>query len=95
MKIDPSETVISGVSKVDGKWVSDAEICWRIDSLTSSILSLVSKRNGGWTKLYRDNDDGRLWEKTWPFSEMHGGGPPVLTMLSPEEARALYPEADI
>lgn len=95
MNIDPSETVISGISQVDGKWISDPQVSWRIGLLTSGILSLVSTRNGGWTRLYRDNNDGRLWEETRPFGEMQGGGPPVLTMLPPEEARALYPEADI
>ena len=39
-----------------------------------------------WDTLFRDPRDGRLWEKIYPMSEMHGGGPPTLRLL---------PESDV
>lgn len=45
---------------------------------------------GGWELLYRDPRDGRLWELIYPHSELHGGGPPRLYLLSPAEAQAKY-----
>jgi len=40
--------------------------------------------------LYRDPDDGRYWERTYPQSELHGGGPPELRVLATEDARQKY-----
>jgi len=40
--------------------------------------------------LYRDPDDGRLWELTWPQSDMHGGGPHRLSCLTIDAARMKY-----
>lgn len=46
--------------------------------------------SSGWDELYRDPGGGRLWEPTWPQSEMHGGGPPRLTHLMIDAARSKY-----
>jgi len=33
---------------------------------------------------------GSDWELAYPHTEMHGGGPPVLTRLSLEQVQTLY-----
>ena len=50
----------------------------------------VSPEYGAWKILYRDPSDGRHWELTYPHSEMHGGGPKRLTILSVQSASAKY-----
>jgi hypothetical protein len=49
-----------------------------------------SAESVGWEVLYREARDGRLWEPTYPWSGMHGGGPPRLHLPSPEEAHTEY-----
>ena len=62
--------------------------CERIEWLTSGSLEKIASSN--WETLFRDPDDGRYWERTYPMSEMHGGGPPSLFALSAEKAHAKY-----
>ena len=72
-----------------GKLVADPA-CARIEWLANNHLVLLGVDSTGWHELYRDPDDGRLWELTWPKSEMHGGGPPRLTCLTLQAARDKY-----
>ena len=44
----------------------------------------------GWETLYRDPDDGRYWERTFPQSGSDGGGPPQLRFLTDYEAKDKY-----
>jgi len=62
----------------------------RIDFLVASYLKKIAIREGGWTTLYQDPQDGRYWERTFPQSETQGGGPPVLKVISDSDARTLY-----
>lgn len=81
-----------------GKWITlggkvrSDEACERIQWLTTHHLRKVatSKQWGGWEVLFEDPDDGRFWEQTYPHSEMQGGGPPRLSVLSREQAKAKY-----
>ena len=36
----------------------------------------------GWTVRYVDDSTGDLWELTYPHSECHGGGPPLLKRVT-------------
>lgn len=74
---------------VDGRVVAD-ETARRIDSLIARTLTRLAATPDGWSTLYRDAADGRLWERTYPQSEMHGGGPPRLSWIGEEEATAKY-----
>jgi hypothetical protein len=65
--------------------VEDAA-CQRIRELVATELQQVAVSEDGWEKLYRDQRDGRLWEWFYPQSEMHGGDPPALRVVSPETA---------
>jgi hypothetical protein len=95
MKLTSEET------ELVGKWVGGTgqlrgdTTCERIQWLTSSHLRkvAVSKQWGAWEILFRDPDDGRYWEQTYPQSELHGGGPPALKCVSQEQASAKYGNA--
>ena len=76
----------------EGKMVED-EMCQRITKLVNANLVKLGADPSGWETLYRDPKDGRLWELTYPQSEMHGGGPPELRCLPLEEAMQKYGQA--
>jgi len=89
-KIENFETVLTGSwAFVSGKMVAD-DACQRITALTSSHLVKIATDVSGWNLLYRDPDDGRLWELTYPQSELHGGGPPQLKCISVSQAKQKY-----
>jgi hypothetical protein len=67
-------------------------VCERIHELVTSHLKELGRDESGWDALYRDPDDGRLWELTHPRSDAHGGGPPQLRVLNEAEARTKYGE---
>jgi hypothetical protein len=74
---------------IDGKVVSD--ITWaRIDWLAQHHLQKIASSTSGWETLYRDPNDGRLWERTYPQSEAHGGGPPRLSTFAADAAEKKY-----
>jgi Immunity protein 27 len=90
VKIQPDQILLRGQwVRREGKVVAD-EICERIQQLISSHLVEMGRDPSGWDALYRDPDDGRLWELTYPQSELHGGGPPQLRYLSLDEAKYKY-----
>ncbi|MDH4259569.1 MAG: Imm27 family immunity protein [Gammaproteobacteria bacterium] len=89
-RIAANETELLGAWKVKQDRVVADPNCERIEWLTSNHLLQLGADSSGWDELYRDPDDGRLWELTWPQSEMHGGGPPRLVLLSTDAARAKY-----
>ena len=90
MKLTAQDLDLVGSWKMKGINVIGDAICERIEWLISDHLVQLGSDSSGWNELYRDPDDNRLWELTWPQSEMHGGGPPRLTCLSLEQARAKY-----
>jgi len=90
MKIISSETVLTGHWFVREGYVVADETCHRIDQLVNKHLKEVARDPSGWDVLYRDPDDERLWELTYPESHLHGGGPPQLRWLPLEEATSKY-----
>ena len=90
MNLAPDETqLIGGWEVVDGRITRDPTSV-RIELLISRYLERLAESEGGWSALYRDPADGRLWELTYPHSEVHGGGPPSLTCIDLEHGRAKY-----
>ena len=90
--LNPNENDLTGKwIKAEGRVEGDATTK-RVIWLTSKILEKIalSKENGAWETLYRDRNDGRYWELTYPQSWLHGGGPPRLGCISKEEARTKY-----
>ena len=92
MKILPDETELVGDRVVDGVDRRADVTCERINFLLRHVLEKIaeSKEWGAWETLFRDPGDGRLWERTFPQGEMHGGGPPRLKVISEEQARERY-----
>jgi hypothetical protein len=70
--------------------ISGAAASRRIHYLVTHRLVRLGTDASGWETLYRDPQDGRLWEHTYPQSGMHGGGPPALHVISPQAAAAKY-----
>lgn len=66
------------------------DACVRIDWLVKSRLERLAKDASGWETLYRDPQDGRFWEHTYPQGHMHGGGPPQLKVVSSDVAISKY-----
>lgn len=91
MKIKPTETVIDSDWWIKANNLTEEEgreVSRRILFLTEKYLKQIF--DDGWEKLYQDSDDLRYWELTYPRSEWHGGGPPLLRYLTDEEAIARY-----
>jgi hypothetical protein len=62
----------------------------RIQQLVSRLLHRVSSTDAGRSVRFRDPQDRRYWELTYPRSEVHGGGPAHLAEISYEAARRKY-----
>lgn len=86
----PDETELTGAwINVDGEVDGDV-VCERIQFLTNERLETIGKDPSGWDTLFQDPQDGRYWERIYPQGDWHGGGPPMLTNLSANEAREKY-----
>lgn len=89
-ELDPSETILTGQSILQGGHVVADDVSKRIYGLTNSYLVRLGQDASGWNVLYRDPNDGRYWELTYPQGGLHGGGPPLLRFLTADEARHRY-----
>jgi len=90
--LQPNETELSGAWRLqDGRMTADAT-CERLQWLIDRVLKKVadSPCAGAWEALYQDPSDGRYWERVFPQSEMHGGGPPRMNALAVDEAQRKY-----
>jgi len=92
VNLRPEETDLIGQWVKKGTSVVADPVEVRINQLIAHNLQklAVSPEFGGWEILYRDPDDGRYWELTYPHSELHGGGPKRLTNLPAIAAIAKY-----
>jgi hypothetical protein len=84
------ETVLEGQWLVDDSNVVADTTARRIEGLLVDHLKKVASSPDGWSQLYLDPNDGRLWHLSYPQSKMHGGGPPKLEVLSPECAKEQF-----
>jgi hypothetical protein len=89
-EIKEDETAIIGNWLFDGSEMLADHNCKRVEWLTSNYLNKIAKDYSGWETLYKDPNDNRYWESTYLHSEMHGGGPKSLVLLSKEEAIIKY-----
>ena len=96
-RLQSNEIQLIGSWTYQGDRVTGDDVCERIEWLTSHVLEqvAVSREYGAWETLFRDPQDGRFWERTYPQSEMQGGGPPILSNLSEEKAGDKYGLAEI
>jgi Immunity protein 27 len=81
MSIRPDETEIRGAwIWADGKIVED-DASRRIRQLVESHLIHIATSKDGWVRFYRDTQDGRIWELSYPQGEVHGGGPMLMRVV--------------
>ena len=93
MKLNKSENKLIGQWLFEnGKMLKDP-VSERIEWLINHHLKKIISANGGWDILYRDPEDERYWELSYPQSELHGGGPPCLTNFTKEAAIEKYKSA--
>jgi hypothetical protein len=90
MSIRSDEIEIRGSWIRRGQEVIADDNCRRIEHLIESHLKRVGHDTSGWDTLYRDPKDGRYWELIYPQSDLHGGGPPTLRHVGPDELRKKY-----
>ena len=90
MGIAPNETEIIGSWVEVNHQMTEDDASRRITSLIETELQHIATTKDGWEKLYRDTDDGRYWELTYPYSEMHGGGPRALLLATPKKVQDKY-----
>ncbi|NQY35754.1 MAG: hypothetical protein HRT37_12440 [Alteromonadaceae bacterium] len=89
-KITSSETHLCGQLLIkDSKVITDS-VSERIEYLKTSVLKKVSTSEDGWSTLYKDPEDGRLWEATYASSDSHGGGALELKFLKKDEAIKIF-----
>lgn len=95
IRIKPNEIQLQGGIKVVGFPLEFDETSERIFFLVQDYLIAIGSDDSGWNRLYQDPEDLRYWELSYPESEMHGGGAPLLQNISIEEVReryGIYPE---
>lgn len=86
----PSETLLEGKWVFSGNSVGADDTSRRIDFLISTALIKVATDNSGWFVLYKDPQDSRYWELSYPDGEQHGGGAPTLRQIAADEANGKY-----
>lgn len=83
-------------SSITGKWIwdenhkkviNDTE-AKRVEYLVANYLTKITVPD--WETLYQDPYDKRYWELKYLQSELHGGGPPSLILISMEDAKTKY-----
>ena len=88
LSANEAELIGSWVIK-SGRVIKD-DVTKRIEWLMSHSLRRLANDSSGWDTLFQDPSDRRLWELIYPQSGMHGGGPPLLRVVTPATARDKY-----
>jgi hypothetical protein len=88
--INSNETLIEGQWLLNGQNIAEDENCKRIDWLVQNTLTKITHDESGWEILYQDKIDGRLWVHYYRNSEMQGGGPPALKLITKSQAEAIF-----
>ena len=90
IQIKNIETELRGGWDIINSLVECDETSKRIEELISNHLIKIATNETGWDILFQDPADSRYWELTYPHSEWHGGGPPLLKNLSKDEVILKY-----
>ena len=84
------ETAIVGRWAVENGRVVPDPAARRVETLVERSLRKLAASTDGWSGLYVDPRDGRLWELRYEQSEEHGGGAPSLFLISETDAADRY-----
>jgi len=74
--------ILTGAWIVRDRAVVGDDVCAEIKRLLAEDLVELGRDESGWYTLFRDRRDGQFWERSYPQSELHGGGPPQLAPIS-------------
>ena len=61
--------------------VTEDETCKMINHLIDQVFSLIEVNTEDWQAIYQNPHDESLWRLSYPNSELHGGGPPMLERI--------------
>jgi hypothetical protein len=86
----PAETELHGSLSNGITGIPDA-VETRIQWLATQRLEPLARSDDGWDWLFRDPQDGRLWEQTYPLGSLHASGPRRLARIADADAQAKYP----
>ncbi|WP_162428210.1 Imm27 family immunity protein [Pontibacter pudoricolor] len=89
-EIDQYENQLIGSWEFKDGQIREDYISQRINWLISNYLIRLCSDTSGWYILYKDPNDGRFWELSYPESSSHGGGAPSLINLSYAEVKKKY-----
>lgn len=90
IKLKSNETILKGKWLLVKNSVVADRTCERINELITTVLVHCGTDKSGWNKLYQDPDDKRYWELSYPESDLHGGGPPMLKNVMATEVKSKY-----
>ena len=90
MKLEEQETQLKGNWLTEGSSIIADDISRRINWLIQNYLAKITQDESGWFILYRDPEDGRYWELSYPQGHLQGGGAPSLINISKEKAQEKY-----
>ncbi|MGH8250194.1 MAG: Imm27 family immunity protein [Steroidobacteraceae bacterium] len=88
--LSPDEAELIGQWLAGKRKIAPDPTCVRIEWLVNERLVPLGSNASGESELYRDPETGKLWERTWPQSQLPGGGPPRLVLIAADAARARY-----
>jgi hypothetical protein len=89
-KLKVEETKLEGgIVFLENKFIEN-ETSQRINWLIKNHLKKMAADKTGWFVLYKDPNDNRYWELSYLQSESHGGGSPVLKIITESEAKVKY-----
>ena len=89
LKLPENSNIVGNWNVIDGTVIRDSN-CQRVHELIENYLQKLGTSNDGWSTLFRDPEDGRLWERQYLQGEMHGGGPPSLMVITADAAQTKY-----
>ena len=88
-ELEGKTELIGSWTMANGRMIDDA-VSRIIEDLIDNQLQKIAATSDGWETLYLDPHDRRLWELTFPYGEMHGGGPKALRVLTMSAAKQKY-----
>ena len=89
-ELRPDETELVGEWLDTGSRIEGDAVAARIEWLVQESQLELAADESGWSTLYRDLRDGRLWERTHPHSHLARGGPPRLRLITAAAAARKY-----
>jgi hypothetical protein len=85
-----NQFILKGRWQKSGHDIIEDNVAKYITILISTHLNKIAESDDGWSHLYQDPVDRRLWELLYENREWHGGGPPTLRNVSINYAATKY-----